>query len=1524
MCVKRLQRKTGLFNSILKATLAASIFASGAHAQPVVYDMKVVDETSFEAFKSAIIMSAYVSSDYMFDPNPRVVASVTATMVFVSNNPFATSQEINDFLTTYSNALAGFDGDDPDLQRSSSFFAAIRGLNQGSALFAHIGFDLRVGNRVLEALDIEVPAPLDFVTTQSRMVKFENARLRSFKSSPDWSMILTLALYGQDLDGNANGSISTIVENYLVSEGFHPLPANTNIQPYLSTRTGMLGLISMTYNNYLFRQNEIDPMNIGGSSTQQFIDVQFQTMQTNADNLITQIVQGMTNPPTVIEAAQNTTNPSFLQQQIDIYHQDLYTDIRAQSSVGWSSMILLQSQHNEAQQYSTAARDFAHVRLQTDDTLAKTKLGIQVASGLAVTVAAAAEGSPSGAIGGATDAILASLDLADAFGAFNSPPPPEEQIFNQIVAVREDIDAMRVQMHDRFDRVEDSLNLIYINMNQNFGLIGNQIGDLQISVESIDRDIAVNHAALERIETALYGMFQDSMWLDLAQKVDLVLNYRNAFGVDLSYSGSTSYINSESALLSWTVTGASNTVYAGPTTSLLQSFDDAQGVLTGSSIGRNVNDLRVFPQTLGLPMLLNSRVVASAPWTQGASVYTQLAHESPWYFAYMYNTQTNNPGAADLDSIIAKGDNLLAMMENGRSAGLFTALLDGYSQAIDALNIREAQVIAQNSVNGINIFSGLHQTAAQSWLPHFGSLDGIGASNDNLELLPGGNQNWSIFNGYAASPEGKNIAPASALLVANAASAFGVIPSMQYQWFMEPIPGGKYFLVFDFIADGNGGVSSRGLRAQTRRLVIMDIYENNGQDHLNWFSAREAEEYLSQDLVLWRNFRPFLHNGQSLAGQSIQVANGNGNDSTFVISSDYYRDMPNDGRLISLGLLEDLQVATWQALEIDNTIITQTDRLGDWATLLEAYATLSMPDLIAESTVAASALRGKAFGPVSVNNPAIIDYRDSLSLGVDMQKFYELNAIDPANYLFADARLRPSLNALSDSIDLWINKPFPGHGYINYMLAELNDLRNFVYKLAIDDHYTTSNKLVVSAANGLLANDFNQQFRQIEVASYTQPSGGSVIVNPDGSFVFNLNDLNIQSTSFTYTSQAVITNGGGIHVSNTATVILVVIDPNTETFVEVPSAQFPTISLAIEAIISDPNSVIELAPGTYNELINTQGKAFTLRSASGNPEDTIISGLGLVDSEGYQRVITIRSDEGRDTVIEGVTICEGNGFMIYPYAGGGMLITDAEPTIRNCIFADIRAFAHGGSIAISGTKTPLIVNSQFFRNESKAGGAIGTFQNFLDTVPETGNAIIVNCTFSRNRDFDGNGGAVFFDPLSTNSVVENSVLWWNIPNEIGANGVVVRHSIVKGGLPVGVIDGGGNLSDNPMLISANTGNLRITAGSPAIDAGSNTPPELVGILTDLDGNPRFIDDLDTADTGVGPAPIIDMGAYEFQYIAPPCAADLTGDGFLNFFDISAFLMAFNNMDPIADFSGDGLFNFFDISSFLQAFTAGCP
>jgi hypothetical protein len=55
-----------------------------------------------------------------------------------------------------------------------------------------------------------------------------------------------------------------------------------------------------------------------------------------------------------------------------------------------------------------------------------------------------------------------------------------------------------------------------------------------------------------------------------------------------------------------------------------------------------------------------------------------------------------------------------------------------------------------------------------------------------------------------------------------------------------------------------------------------------------------------------------------------------------------------------------------------------------------------------------------------------------------------------------------------------------------------------------------------------------------------------------------------------------------------------------------------------------------------------------------------------------------------------------------------------------------------------------------------------------------------------------------------------------------------------------------------------------------------------------------------------------------------CLADFTGDGVLNFFDVSEFILAFTDDDPAADLNNDGTLNFFDVSVFLGSYSAGCP
>jgi pectin methylesterase-like acyl-CoA thioesterase len=85
----------------------------------------------------------------------------------------------------------------------------------------------------------------------------------------------------------------------------------------------------------------------------------------------------------------------------------------------------------------------------------------------------------------------------------------------------------------------------------------------------------------------------------------------------------------------------------------------------------------------------------------------------------------------------------------------------------------------------------------------------------------------------------------------------------------------------------------------------------------------------------------------------------------------------------------------------------------------------------------------------------------------------------------------------------------------------------------------------------------------------------------------------------------------------------------------VGGGDFTSIQAAINAAISGVDQ-IEVAPGTYTEAINFNGKAVRLYG-SGGPAVTMIDGGG-----GECTVVRCTSGEGSSTILDGFTITGGN------------------------------------------------------------------------------------------------------------------------------------------------------------------------------------------------------------------------------------------------------------------------------------------
>jgi len=185
------------------------------------------------------------------------------------------------------------------------------------------------------------------------------------------------------------------------------------------------------------------------------------------------------------------------------------------------------------------------------------------------------------------------------------------------------------------------------------------------------------------------------------------------------------------------------------------------------------------------------------------------------------------------------------------------------------------------------------------------------------------------------------------------------------------------------------------------------------------------------------------------------------------------------------------------------------------------------------------------------------------------------------------------------------------------------------------------------------------------------------------------------------------------------------------------SGDFPTIQDAI-GFCTD-GDVVELASGTFtgdgNRDVDFLGKAITVRSQNGDPA------LCVIDCEGSpaapHRGFTFQSGESPASVLEGVTIIHGYGYLGLSIPGGGGVLCAASssPTFINCIFADNHAgmtFDHaGGGMYIDYYCDPSLQNCEFRANSAYFGGGLA--------VNHYSHATLENCLFIANDAVRGGG-----------------------------------------------------------------------------------------------------------------------------------------------------------------------------------------
>ena len=215
--------------------------------------------------------------------------------------------------------------------------------------------------------------------------------------------------------------------------------------------------------------------------------------------------------------------------------------------------------------------------------------------------------------------------------------------------------------------------------------------------------------------------------------------------------------------------------------------------------------------------------------------------------------------------------------------------------------------------------------------------------------------------------------------------------------------------------------------------------------------------------------------------------------------------------------------------------------------------------------------------------------------------------------------------------------------------------------------------------------------------------------------------------------------------------------------IHVPADQ-PTIQAGINAAVK--GDTVLVAPGTYLENINFNGKAITVKSASGS-KVTIIDG-GKVDS-----VVTFASGETLKSVLSGFTLQHGNAAS---YFGGGVNIVSASPSVKSNVIQNNTACAAGGGIS-SSFGSPLIQgnivagNSQF---GCSGGDGAGIYIGGASSARIIGN-VIANNTWGSG---DGGGIALFAagSPTVMNNIIKGNTATGVSPASQGGGIYIVNQS----------------------------------------------------------------------------------------------------------------------------------------------------